>query len=323
MAAIGRPGPSFRRSLGVLALLGAGCGPALAQPPESRPRAIVVTAEALPEALARERAVAFLRGTGVASSETPAARFTDPVCPRVLGLAPNAASAAERMIREIAVEVGAPVATAPCASNLVVMFAPDAAAVVREVERREPLRLSQLAPTERRALVEGNAPIRWWHTIEERDTSGGNGGVGRTSAAVSTAGMRGNHGRGAGSDLAAEVPTSLRYSNSLISTYAMRSLTSATVVIDQDAVMGRRLSQLAAYAALVGLAGIRPGDFRPEGSILGMFGAATAPQALTSQDLGFLQALYRMPLDRQARYHRGTLVAGMVSATSGEGEPGS
>ena len=55
------------------------------------------------------------------------------------------------MIREIAAEVGAQVAPESCDSNVVVMFTSDADAVVREIERREPRRFSQLDPVERRA----------------------------------------------------------------------------------------------------------------------------------------------------------------------------
>lgn len=309
--------PSFARR----ARLAAFCGLALI-PAQNGASAqtgrdpIVVQSERLTPVVARERASAFVRTTGVAASETPAARWNDPVCPRVLGLTPEGARSAENMIRAMALRVGAQLAPEPCDSNIVISFTPDAAAVVREIERREPRRLAELNPTERRALLEGSAPVRWWHTSEVRDTSGSNGGQGRTSQATSTPAT--HDGSGAGSDLAADVPTSMRYSNSIISTYALRSLLSATVIIDQDAVMGRRLNAIAAYAAMVALAEIRPLEVNPEGSILSLFTAAEPPNQLTAQDIGFLRTLYRMPLDRQARYHRGTLVAGMVSATSGE-----
>lgn len=279
---------------------------------------IVVQGENIAPDVARERAAAFVRTSGVAASDTPAARFLDPVCPRVLGLEPNGARAAERMIRAIAADVGAPVGVESCETNVVVMFTPDTAAVMRDVERRDPRRFAQLDPVDRRTLVEGDAPIRWWHTTEDRDTSGGNGGVGRTASAVSTTGMRGSHGRGAGGDLASDVPTSVRYSNSLISTYAMRTLLTATVVIDQDAVMGRRLDAVAAYAALVALAEISPGNVNSEGSILSLLSGPNSPTRLTAQDVGFLRTLYSLPMDRQARYHRGTLVAGMIAATTGQ-----
>ncbi len=298
-------------------LLAVACVPALAsaQPPAYRDP-IVVQGERLPPAAAREQANAFVRTTGVAASETPAARWVDPVCPRVLGLTPEGARSAENVMRAIAIQAGAQVAAEPCDSNIVVSFTANADAVVREIDRREPRRLSELDATDRRALLEGSAPIRWWHTSEVRNTSGSNGGQGRTSTAVSVPST--HDGSGAGSDLAADVPTMTRYSNSIISTYAQRSLLSATVIIDQNAVMGRRLSTLAAYAALVALAEIRPLDSAPAGSILSLFSAPVPPTRLTAQDIGFLRALYRMPLDRQARYHRGTLIAGMISATSTE-----
>lgn len=301
-------------------LLAAACGlvplaaPASAQTGRDP---IVVQGERLTPVAAREQATAFVRTTGVAASETPAARWSDPVCPRVLGLTPEGARSAENMVRAIAVQVGAQVAPEPCDSNIVISFTANAAAVVREIERREPRRFGELNPTERRTLVEGNAPVRWWYTTELRDMSGSNGGQGRTSAAV-TGADNNMRGAGAGSDLANDVPTTMRYSNSVISTYSSRNLLSATVVIDQDAAMGRRLGAIAAYAALVALAEIRPMDGVPEGSILGLFTAQNPPSRLTLQDMGFLRTLYRMPLDRQARYHRGTLVAGMISATSDE-----
>ncbi|MGQ0660896.1 hypothetical protein [Sphingosinicella sp.] len=316
------PFSTRRRVAGRRALLAACCGVTLVAaqaptpPAEAGRDPIIVEGERLTPAAARERAAAFIRATGVAASETPAARWTDPVCPRVLGLAPAGARTAENMIRAIAIQVGAEVAPEPCDSNIVVSFASDAGAVVREIERREPRRFGELDPAERRALIDGDAPIRWWHTSEERDTSGGNGGQGR-SATANVAADTNTRGAGAGSDLANDVPTTVRYSNSLISTYAQRSLLSATVVIDQDAVMGRRLGAVAAYAALVALAEIRPVDVNSQGSILSLFTAASPPNQLTAQDVGFLRTLYRLPLDRQARYHRGSLVAGMISATTG------
>lgn len=305
------------------AVLAVVCGSALAAAPVSAQVSrdpIVVQGERLPEAAAREQAAAFVRSTGVAASETPAARWLDPVCPRVLGLTQEGARSAENVMRAIAIQAGAQVAPEPCDSNIVVIFTANAAALVREIDRREPRRFAELDSTERQALLQGSAPIRWWHTSEVRDMSGGNGGQQRTSQAASVPATQA--GSGAGSDLTANVPTMTRYSNSIISTYAQRGLLSATVVVDQNAVMGRRLGAIAAYAALVALAEIRSLESGPPGSILGLFGSQNPPSRLTAQDIGFLRTLYRMPLDRQARYHRGTLVAGMASATSGEASAG-
>lgn len=303
-------------------VLVAGCGLALVAAPSALSAQtgrdpILVDGARLSPAAAREQATAFVRASGVAAGETPAARWTDPVCPRVLGLTTEGARAAEGMIRQVAGEVGIQVAPEPCDSNIVVMFTADAGAVVRQIARLEPRRLADLDPGPREALLSGSAPIRWWHTSEQRGRHGGNGRSETTSAAQTASAVRGP-GATAGSDLAAGVPTMLHYENSIISTLTSRALTSATVVIDQDAIMGRRLSQVAAYAALVAFAEIRPASAATQGSILGMFAESSPPTGLTAQDIGFLQTLYRIPLDRQARHHRGLLVGGMVSASTGQ-----
>ena len=91
-------------------------------------------------------------------------------------------------------------------------------------------------------------------------------------------------------------------------------ITSAIVIIDQNQMMGRRLDSLADYAALVALAEIRGMGAAPEGSVLGMFAAPDAARNLTAQDLAFLRALYRLPLDRQAMQHRGALIGQIADA---------
>src|SRR5688572_7676570 len=128
------------------AALAAGLGITLAAavaPPAPAPPAeesIVVTGTPLTREEIRRRAVEFVRGSGVASGNTPAARWSDPVCPRVLGLTADQAYAVEARIRAIADATGIKAARAPCESNIAISFTPDAAAVVREVERRSPRR---------------------------------------------------------------------------------------------------------------------------------------------------------------------------------------
>lgn len=284
-------------------------------PGEARP--IVVDGQPLPAEAARERANAFIQGTGVASGNTPAARWVDPVCPRVLGLQAEGARRAEARIRAIAEQAGARVAPEPCDSNIVVTFAPDAGAVVREIDRRAPTRLAQLTPGQREELLTGSAPIRWWYSAETRTRHGNSA---RQIAENSSQATPATHdGSGAGNAIGGETPTVVHYNSSVISTLTQRALVSAGVVIDQDAVLGRRLDDIAAYAALVALAEIRSSTFTQDGSILGLFGDANPPRGLTPQDQAFLRALYAMPLDREARRHRSHLVGEMVAAVAAGG----
>lgn len=266
----------------------------------------------------RQRVTEFVRDTGVARGGTPAARWVDPVCPRVLGLSEEGSRAAEARIRTIASQVGIDVAREPCDSNIVVTFAQDAGALVREIERRTPRRLAEVPATARQALLAGSAPVRWWYMTETRGRHAGSGRGGTGTGAVTTPAT--HDGSGAGSALGGEVPTMMHYENSIISTLTNRVLTSASVVIDQDAVMGMKLDAVAAYAALVALAEIRSPDSAPEGSILTLFAKSNPPRGLTAQDTAFLRALYRLPLDREARLHRSLLVGEMVAAVKAEAE---
>jgi hypothetical protein len=266
----------------------------------------------------RHRVTEFVRDTGVARGATPAARWVDPVCPRVLGLSEEGARAAEARIRSIALEAGVEVAREPCDSNVVVTFAQDAGALVREIDRRTPRRLAEVPTAARQALLTGSSPVRWWYMTETRGRHAGSGRGGTGTGAMTTPAT--HDGSGAGSALGSEVPTMMHYENSIVSTLTNRVLTSASVVVDQGAVMGMRLDAVAAYAALVALAEIRSADSAPEGSILTLFAKSNPPRGLTWQDMAFLRALYRLPLDREARLHRSLLVGEMVAAARAEGE---
>lgn len=301
---------SGRRLTRPLAAAGLGIALIAAQPPSSDPQSVTINAR-LPESAARNLAVGFVRETGVASGETPAARWVAPVCPEVLGLEDAGKRAAEAKIRRVAAAVGADVAPEGCRRNIVISFTSDGAALAREVVDREPRRVANLSPKAREAVLTGPAPVRWLYTAETRGRHGG----AETTAGDAAQSMPATHaGSGAGSSIGGDMPTLMHYESSVLSTLTNRVLTSAIVIVDTDSAMGRRLDTIAAYAALVALAEIRNADAAPAGSILTLFGSSAPPRDLTSQDLAFLRALYRLPLDRQAMQHRGQLVHGITGA---------
>jgi hypothetical protein len=310
-----------RRSAPIRPLTAAAFGLALAAtqapaaPPEANGQSIIVDGTRLPESAARERAVQFVRATGVASGETPAARWVAPICPEVLGLEDIGKRAAEAKIRKVAAAAGAEVAPEGCHRNIVVSFTSDGAALAREVVEREPRRVANLSPRARDAILTGAAPIRWLYTAETR---GRHGGAETTAGDAAQSGPATHDGSGAGSSIGGDMPTLMHYESSILSTLTNRVLTSAIVIIDTDEAMGRRLDTLAAYAALVALAEIRNADATPQGSILSLFESSTPPRDLTAQDQAFLRALYHLPLDRQAMQHRGQLVHGITGGLTGQ-----
>jgi hypothetical protein len=74
-----------------------------------------------------------------------------------------------------------------------------------------------------------------------------------------------------------------------------------------------------ADAPLVGLAEIRFVPSPPPDTVLALFQPDGAARGLTAQDEALLKSLYRLPLDRQGRYHRGWLVKD-VGKSMGGGE---
>jgi hypothetical protein len=200
------------------------------------------------------------------------------------------------------------VASAGCRANISVRFVTDAVAVMQEIDRRAPTRLQEVAVTEREALVSGNAPIRWWYATELR----GRHGMRSTTQTLNT-----DAGAGGGPSTPIQVESIAQYDSSTISSQVNRALVGASVVIDVNRVEGQPLVGVAAYAALVAFAEVHPSEPPPSGSILGLFGAQTGATALTDWDMAFLRALYNLPLDREARRHRGMLVRDMVNFQTG------
>lgn len=263
---------------------------------------IVVTGSLLNPAEARRQAAEFVDRVGIVAGQTPAARWVDPVCPRAFGLDAARTAMIEQRLRAHAASVGAKLAKVGCTANLAVIFTADAGSMVKKIARRSTSTLGEIGPADREALLAGAAPIRWWYDTEAR----GKDGQRNTGMAYAMAGLEeGGALPGAGGTL-------LHYRSSLVSTLNVRSIRSATIVVDVERASGVPLAAVGDYAAMVGLAEVRRPDAAPAGSILALFDAAAAPPGLTERDLALLRGLYAMPLDRLARQHRQMLVGRML-----------
>lgn len=270
---------------------------------------IVVTGQRPTREQAHARAVTFVRQVGVARGDTSAARFVDPVCPRVMGIAQPYAGMVLTRMRAIAEAAGIAVGREGCQSNVSVSFVGDAGALMREIDRRSPTRLNEVPRDEREAMLNGDAPVRWWYLTETRSRY-------RTrNAPQSLQTETGSQAGGSSTTSGAlEAEAMAHYdAGSHVSNAVNRAIVDANVVIDLDGVEGRSLQAVAAYAAFVAFSEVRRSDPPPTGSILGMFGAEPQADALTDWDMAFLRALYQIPLDRAARRHRGMLVRDMVN----------
>lgn len=252
----------------------------------------------------REEAKNYVRSIRVAENERPVARWLDPVCPKALGVSPAVAAKVEARVRTIAREAGIKVAGTKCAANLNIAFADDGAAMAKYVTSRSSKQFDTLSGREIAELGTSDAPIRWWHSVEGR-TSEGRRSMGGTAPGFV---------QDDGGIIGAAGQVYSQYASSQISNKMVRALVNATVVIDVNRAMGNELDSVTDFAALVGLAEIKPSDPPPPNSILRLFDGGA--QQLTPLDAQFLTALYRLPLDRTAFAQRGLLLRGLVEGSS-------
>jgi len=253
---------------------------------------------------ARKQAQAFVRATRVAEGEQPVARWIDPVCPKAVGVPDAIAAKVERRIREIAKAARIRVARKSCRANLTVAFTDNAGGVARQVAHQSSTGFENVPVADRPAMYDGKAPVRWWHTVEMR-TSDGMRSMGSDTPPAARLDGIGTLGFGG--------QVVQQYRSSFLRSQVVRALTSASVVIDVKYANGKMLDSVADYAALVGLAEIRPADPPPEASILNLF-AGGEPLELSALDLNFLETLYRLPLDRTALAQRGLLLRGLTKS---------
>lgn len=307
--------PSHRlRALLALALLAAST-------PALRAQDIVVRGGALRPEDAAARATAYVQALGIATSTKAAARWIDHVCPKVSGIAdPKVSARVVARIRRIATEAGARIGKPGCRGNLMVAFTDDGGDLARRIGAANPRLMGQVPTNWRGQLVSGAEPVRWWYSFSMRGADG-KPPVTSTLPWLSVDMDGGNNAVTANVDVGNESGGGYNVgtSSSLISTNIKRAITSATVVVDVRRAEGKDLNAITDYAALVGLAEIRFVPSPPPDTVLALFQPGSPASGLTTQDEALLKSLYRLPLDRQGRYHRGWLVKD-VGKSMGGGE---
>ncbi len=265
---------------------------------------IIIKGTPLNPEQARQRAVDFVKSTGVANGQQQVARWVVPICIKVIGLSkPHSAKVVEQML-SIAREASLPIARPSCEPNVTVNFVADAGEVVRHIYARKPARFSEASPAEREQLLYGSAPVRWWYATEMMDRDGvwANSMTAPWMTSASPQPFA----------LPEGMPTTQQYnSGSHVRTPTVRSLYGATIIVDVTKATGTRLKAISDFAAMVAFAEM-DADAPPPDSILGLFQPSSAESMLTDWDLAFLKSLYRMPLDRRARIQRGHLVEALI-----------
>jgi hypothetical protein len=291
-------------------VLGALAMPAQAQDDAAEESTIVVTGR---QPVGEDEALDVVRKVA-RPVDGQLARFQQPVCPRVIGFETRYESIVEARIRQTAAKTGARVGGEGCLHNLFVVIVDDGREFVEELRRREPGAFGGLSRREFARLADGEGAARSWSSTVMTNSvgtvaatpGGGSGGSAVNATAASI-------GFGGGTNV-------LRvYESSNIHPSVQQAIGAAWVVIETGATFGKTLDQIADYAAMRGLAMVRPAEFAARAdTILALFesGAQDAPDELTAFDLAYLKGLYSVQGQRWARQQ----VRQLAEAIAREGE---
>jgi hypothetical protein len=288
-----------------------GCSSLLALPglssaqdaPTAKPE-IEVLGERQTEAEARRDAHDYVRKTGIIRSDDPIARWSAPIVVVQADDLWADRRIVEDRVRGLAQRVGVRAADAPCRTNIIISFVTDARATARRVASRNPVTFNEVPQHARDALINGDAPVRWWYSTALGSSDG-------VSVAPQ---ISGPEALGAGSEQSGwllGVPGARGFRPSVVQTQIVRSLQSATVIVDINRAQGLPLDSVADYAAMVALAEVQPGD-PPTDSLLALFANGGSQAKLTDFDLSFLKGLYDIPAARAGWQQRRMLVARII-----------
>lgn len=273
---------------------------------------IEVLGERQSETEARRDAHDYVRKTGIIKSDNPVARWNSPVCPKVIGLADAYRQIVEARLQSIANQIGVKISKAPCETNIVISFVTDGNETTRRIAARTPQLLNEVQQHARTELIDGSAPVRWWYSTSVNTSDGLNlPQLGSGAEAIAPGSEQ--------LDFLYDVPAVRTFRSGLVQSQVVRSLQSATVIVDVNRAHGYSLDSVADYAAMVAFAEFRPAGAPPGNSLLGLFAGGTRAAKLTDFDLSFLQGLYGIPAARAGWQQRRMLVAKLVSDAEAAG----
>lgn len=215
-------------------------------------------------------------GLAAGSSDDPMARYEEPLCPGVAGLRTPVAVAVLTRIRANAQAAGIPVAKdTACQANMLLVVLDDGQTYLERLADERPSLFVALSAAEKRDLLNQPGPARNWLQSQMLTLDG------------HYVGYRENP---------VEIPQARAWSaHSRIYVPVKNVVTSSMVLIDNAAIEGMTVGQIADYATLRGLVGNLPANqVADQATILTLFdeGAPGKPQELTAFDRSLLTSLY-------------------------------
>lgn len=291
----------------LMALLAQTAAPPPTTPPEPPPAAssdadITVTADRMDAETVERLTKAYVSSVLPTPQSGQFFRWHKPVCIKYSGLNPSYEGRVTGRIGAIAAKAGVAMGKPGCASNVLIVFTDNAAAMVDLITRKQPESLRHLSVPERNSLRQDRLPVRWWYGI---DTAQGRARP-KTPSDEKPADDRTLAGRSsnAGGDSFSQP--------SLISSNQTVFVAGAVVIVDVGLAEGTPLDALADYVAMVTLVPTRlPPKSPGVPSILALFNppeGSPRPDGLSSWDWQLLTGFYTAHANRDAKTQKRHIV---------------
>ena len=259
----------------------------------------------------KQRVRTFAKTLTPARMDDQFGRFSNPVCPAVIGLPLNEGEAIADRFRAVAKAARVPLAAKPCVANILVIAVKNKRIFIESLPRFTPGLVHGLNRNRIAALARSASPVSAWQVVGILDENG-------LAAA--------NSEIDAGNPTSA-VPTVASNSASRLTKATQAGFVVSVLVVERGALARMTTRQFADYAAMRTLAPIDPLSNRhalagnpnadlPAPSILALFDKnlppAEAPPSVTWWDFAFLRALYEIQMNKAAIFQRGEIQSRMT-----------
>ena len=278
----------------VLSAISLAATPGFAQDASST---ITVTGQKLEKKMAKRQSLEFV-SKYTTRQENQFARRTVPSCVRVIGIDAPYAAIVQDKVNAVGKAAGLMIGGGACKPNLNILFTNDGNALMSQFRKVRPSLFNDVELRKRRELFNNAVPVRWWY-IKNIIAADDYKSTARASA----------DGTASIIDRTVVSP--------FISTGIVIDISGTVVIVDIEQAEGYPLESIAAYAAMVSFAQLRPNGITDgSSSIMSMFNQATnlgnAPLDLTNFDYAYIRGLYDILPDRIGGSQRGRIASKMA-----------
>lgn len=231
------------------------------------------------------------------------ARFSNAICPKVVGLSDDNKLQVEQRMRGVAKTADMRVAAESCDPNVYVIVVSNGTEAVNMLRKKRSRLFGGLSHYERQQVAKMGGPTYSW---KRKQTSSAETGALQYSDEVSV--VPSDQGE------TTQVPIMYSSVKSNIKWTTQKSVTHSFLLIEKDALVGLTTIQIADYAAMRSFIDTekRNPNSPPRFSILSLFDSLEAgeeaPSSISEMDLVLLSSLYNSPADRSAAMQGATML---------------